>query len=156
MMTREENVYPLMRPQREEESPPAEEPVQHNRLEVAYAWIRTMDLTGMTWHDLAETTGWHHGQASSALTTLHKRGRIKRLHTTRDRCHVYVAPEFVGDRPLDEPRLSVNNQMLADAIEILRGTDWCGLHSSTLPQPDTCQECKVIDLVTRYDRREGR
>jgi hypothetical protein len=39
----------------------------------------------------------HHGQASSALSVLHKAGRIVRLAEKRNRCHVYVMPnEAVG------------------------------------------------------------
>lgn len=147
-----DNVFPLMPRPRDPEPEPEQQPVP-DRLALAYAFVESKDLTGMTWHDLAKATGWHHGQASSALTTLHKRGRIKRLSLTRDRCSVYVAPQHVDDRPLYEPRRSVTAQMLADAIELLRGTDHCMLHP--YPQPDDCTECRTIDLVQRYDRRSG-
>jgi hypothetical protein len=54
--------------------------------------------TGATWKELAEGTGWHHGQASGALSVLHKEGRIARLTERRSRCQVYVLPSYVNDR----------------------------------------------------------
>lgn len=43
-------------------------------------------------------TDLHHGQASSVLSVLHKEGRLARLTEKRERCAVYVLPEYVGDR----------------------------------------------------------
>jgi hypothetical protein len=53
---------------------------------------------GYTWNELAHRTGMHHGQASGALTVLHKTGRIVRLTEKRNRCRVYVHPGFVDGR----------------------------------------------------------
>lgn len=54
---------------------------------------------GLTWTEVAEFFGWHHGQASGVLSALHKAGRIARLGPPRrHRCSVYVLPEFVGGR----------------------------------------------------------
>lgn len=53
---------------------------------------------GITWKELSQITGWHHGQASGVLSNLHKVGKIARLTIRRDRCFVYVLPEFVGER----------------------------------------------------------
>jgi hypothetical protein len=53
---------------------------------------------GLTYKELCGFTDWHHGQASGALSVLHKEGRIARLVEQRDRCHVYVLNEYVGDR----------------------------------------------------------
>jgi hypothetical protein len=47
---------------------------------------------------LADICGWHHGQASGALSDLHKAGLIARLVERRNRCSVYVLPEHVGGR----------------------------------------------------------
>lgn len=62
---------------------------------------------GITWKELSQVTGWHHGQASGVLSNLHKVGKIARLTIRRDRCFVYVLPEFVGERetqPHGNPR----------------------------------------------------
>jgi len=53
---------------------------------------------GATWKELGAAFGWHHGQASGALSVLHKAGRIERLKNRRLRCEVYVMPEFVLGR----------------------------------------------------------
>jgi hypothetical protein len=45
----------------------------------------------------------HHGQISSALTGLHKAGKILRLAEKRDRCSVYVHPSFLLGREVVPP-----------------------------------------------------
>jgi hypothetical protein len=40
----------------------------------------------------------HHGRVSGALSVLHKVGKLARLRETRDRCKVYVLPEYVNGR----------------------------------------------------------
>lgn len=68
------------------------------RQAVIVTMLGNVGPSGMTWLEVAARTGWHHGQASGALSTLHKIGRIARLQDRRDRCHIYVLPEHVGDR----------------------------------------------------------
>lgn len=53
---------------------------------------------GVTVWEVRQLTSWHHGQASSVLSVLHKEGRIARLTERRNRCHVYVLPEWVNGR----------------------------------------------------------
>lgn len=53
---------------------------------------------GLTWKELGDLTGWHHGTASGVLSVLHKDERISRLSESRDRCKVYVHPTFVHGR----------------------------------------------------------
>jgi hypothetical protein len=57
---------------------------------------------GATWKEIAEHTGWHHGTVSGALSVLHKDKRIARLTQQRDRCRVYVLPEYVYGRETDQ------------------------------------------------------
>lgn len=57
--------------------------------------------SGITWKELANITGWHHGQASGILSVLHKDGRISRLLDRRARCRIYVHPSHIGDRLTD-------------------------------------------------------
>lgn len=71
--------------------------------------VRTLRLLaarqghGLTVKDLREATGWHHGQASSALSVLHKEGQIARLKERRDRCAIYTLHMYVGERETAEP-----------------------------------------------------
>lgn len=57
---------------------------------------------GATWKDIADRTGWHHGTTSGALSVLHKNGKIARLTQKRDKCRIYVLPEYVYGRETDE------------------------------------------------------
>jgi len=53
---------------------------------------------GMTWKDLSDTLSLHHGSSSGLLSVLHKAGKIERLRQSRDKCKVYVHPDFVDGR----------------------------------------------------------
>lgn len=55
---------------------------------------------GITWRELADATGWHHGQASGVLSVLHKEGLIARLTEKRGKCAVYVGVNSVQNRTL--------------------------------------------------------
>lgn len=57
--------------------------------------------SGITWKELGNITGWHHGQASGILSVLHKDGRISRLLDRRAKCRIYVHPSHIGDRLTD-------------------------------------------------------
>jgi hypothetical protein len=45
----------------------------------------------------------HHGSLSSALTNLHRAGKIARLSEKRGRCKVYVHPRHVDGRDTEPP-----------------------------------------------------
>jgi hypothetical protein len=47
---------------------------------------------------MGEVLAIHHGSASGTLSNLHRVGRIVRLRQVRQRCKVYVLPEFVNER----------------------------------------------------------
>lgn len=53
---------------------------------------------GATWFEVADALRIHHGQASGALSGLHRTKRIARLDEKRGRCAVYVLPAFVAGR----------------------------------------------------------
>lgn len=57
---------------------------------------------GLTWKELAEQTGLHHGSASGVLSVLHLAGKVARLHESRNRCKVYVLHQFVNGRKTEE------------------------------------------------------
>jgi hypothetical protein len=57
---------------------------------------------GLTWKELADSLGVHHGAASGVLSTLHKAGRIARLSERRHGCKVYVLPEYTNGRRTEE------------------------------------------------------
>lgn len=69
-----------------------------NRQATVLGFLTSRGAQGATWRELAQVTGWHHGQATGALSALHKGGLVARLHERRERCSVYVVPEHVGGR----------------------------------------------------------
>ena len=68
------------------------------RQSTALGYAQTFGSEGVTVKDLRDLTGWHHGQASSTLSVLHKEGLLARLSERRDRCAVYVVPDLVQGR----------------------------------------------------------
>jgi hypothetical protein len=59
---------------------------------------------GLTWKELAELEGWHHGQASGVLSVLNHAGFIVRLSVRRNRCSIYVMPKYIADREIAETK----------------------------------------------------
>lgn len=76
------------------------------------AFVAACGRDGVTVADLRDITGWHHGQASSALSVLHKTGQLVRLTERRDRCQVYVHPDFSEGR--DEAPYRPNGRNRSD------------------------------------------
>jgi hypothetical protein len=76
-----------------------------DRQHLVLAYLDGQQAHGATVKEIREHFGWHHGQASSVLSTLHKGNpakgqdpRIDRLAEVRDGCEVYVLPEHVNGR----------------------------------------------------------
>lgn len=64
---------------------------------------------GITIAELCTARGWHHGQASGALSTLNKTGEIVRLaKSKRGGQSVYVLPEFIDGREVAVRRTNPN------------------------------------------------
>ena len=56
--------------------------------------ILTHEPRGLTWGEVADRLGLHHGQASGALSNLHKTGRVFMLRTKRGKAHPYCHAHF--------------------------------------------------------------
>jgi hypothetical protein len=92
-------------------------------LESVMVAINERDLQGMTWKELALYKGWHHGQASGALSNLHKLGYVFTTSEKRNGCHVYVDSVFNSwwedeernDKPV-RTKASLNKQLQAEVI----------------------------------------
>jgi hypothetical protein len=61
-----------------------------------YLWMQHEQ--GATWKEIADELGLHHGSASGVLSVLHLTGKIERLAESRNRCKIYVLPEYVAGR----------------------------------------------------------
>lgn len=55
---------------------------------------------GITVAELRDSS-LHHGRVSGALSVLHKVGKLARLTEIRNKCKVYVLPEYVNGRPTE-------------------------------------------------------
>ena len=53
---------------------------------------------GMTVMEFEEKLGIHHGQASSALSHLHRAGYVRRLKHRRKGQEIYVLPDYINGR----------------------------------------------------------
>lgn len=60
----------------------------------------------------------HHGSISSALTNLHRDGRLVRLQETRERCKVYVIPDCWNGRPFEPPITNVRWKERAEKLAV--------------------------------------
>lgn len=69
--------------------------------------IHDHGVAGMTWKELSQETGLHHGQVSAVLSTLHKQGRLFQNKTPRDGSHPYIhanfRSHFLDEEVNDEP-----------------------------------------------------
>ncbi len=120
------------------------------RQAAALGEVSQSGFVGVTWKELADARGWHHGQCSSALSNLHRRGMIARLDEARHGCGVYVLPENVHGRETVAQGRRYDSQTLArdvplavlqEALRIALGPDpWATVKatmssSSRMPVP---------------------
>jgi len=57
---------------------------------------------GLTWKELGDLTGWHHGTVSGLLSVLNRENYIVRLKATRNKCAIYVHPNFISSREISQ------------------------------------------------------
>ena len=53
---------------------------------------------GVTWYEVSEITGHHHGTVSGNLSNMHREGQVTRLSEKRGRSKVYVLPQHRAGR----------------------------------------------------------
>lgn len=70
------------------------------RQRVALKRVWDQEFRGLTWKELGEIENIHAGQSSSVLSVLHKEGLIVRLMDRRNRCSIYVAPDYIRNREI--------------------------------------------------------
>jgi predicted transcriptional regulator len=75
---------------------------EYNNQQKALALLKQAGGQGLTWKELSEQTGMHHGTASGVLSVLHKSGAIIRTRTISNGCKVYMDISF-ADQVKHEP-----------------------------------------------------
>jgi len=88
------------------------------RQAAALGEVSQSGFVGVTWKELGDARGWHHGQCSSALSNLHRRGMVLRLAESRHGCGVYVLPENVYDRETVSQGRRYDSQTLARDVPL--------------------------------------
>jgi len=123
----------------------------------ALAALANAERVGMTWKEVALVKGWHHGQASGALSGLHKAGRIARLALRRNRCAIYVLPEFVDGRTTERQGETETTKMLRQAVGLLDSFVNNPPCRHRLADPDlaNCKNCQANYLIDHYQKRSN-
>ena len=67
---------------------------EYNNQQKALALLKEARANGLTWKELSEHTGMHHGTASGVLSVLHKGYAIIRSHRIRNGCKIYYSIEY--------------------------------------------------------------
>ena len=67
---------------------------EKNHQILALTHLKLSGLSGVTWKELADSQGWHHGTASGILSVLHQSGAIVRTIKRRNGCKVYVHQDY--------------------------------------------------------------
>lgn len=94
--------------------------------------VRDGGLLGMTWAELAQRTGLHHGQVSGALSKLHEMGFIFQRRDTRNGCHPYVHSDYrheFDDNEVNDEPVKTRSTVLREAYEDLETAAWNLLYS---------------------------
>jgi hypothetical protein len=104
------------------------------RQQAVLAYLEDAGKQGMTWKQLSELLGLHHGQISGALSNMHKCGVVFSLVAQRDRCHPYVhamyRESFSPAERYDKPARTRKNQRndlldeLLDACRVASQNGW--------------------------------
>jgi hypothetical protein len=86
---------------------------EYNNQQKALALLKQYSKYGLTWKELSEKTGMHHGTASGVLSVLHKSGVIIRgKGLVRNRCKLYFdisLADEVRNEPYIEKKKSCPN-----------------------------------------------
>ena len=67
---------------------------EYNNQQKALALLKDARVNGLTWKELSEHTGMHHGTASGVLSVLHKSYAILRGTRVRNGCKIYYSIEY--------------------------------------------------------------
>lgn len=87
---------------------------------------RRVAWDGITWFELSDYTGWHHGEASGALTRAHRIGAVERLVEQRGvgkGSHIYVLPQYLDGRAHTPYRSRSAAKLARDTLEFLEVGD---------------------------------
>jgi DNA-binding CsgD family transcriptional regulator len=119
-----------------------------------YQLLREAGSDGMTWKQIGDILGLHHGKVSGALSNMHSGGMIFMLKQRRDKCHPYVHSLYRGsyaaeDR-YDSPARTKSNAR-NDLLEVLLGA--CRNAVDEAFMSTLCID-KIIEAVVMIDAHD--
>lgn len=115
---------------------------------------------GQTWReaqqalvdlDREEFGAAHHGVVTGALSNLHKDGRVARLRERRNRCEVYVLPEYVDGRETVAQGRRHKSRLTADDTYLLRNA----LTTASTYPPESGTRRTLTGLIALVRRLDG-
>lgn len=106
---------------------------------------------GLTYRELCGIADWHHGQSSHVLSVLHKAGLAARLTERRNRCLVYVLPEYVGGRDT-QPQGRTSTTALLDRMATLLAEQIYDCGHGPLGALG-CWSCAAEEALRQYEAR---
>lgn len=127
------------------------------RLQRVLTVLDERSTQGATWREIAYTLNLHHGQASGALSTLHRMGCVFSLRDKRNKCHPYVHAKyraaFAEQRRQDTPsatRAGTKRQLLATLREECEAACRDGFTDDNITAI-----IGVLDSLREHDQRDA-
>lgn len=124
------------------------------RLDSVLHHLSHCGTNGATWTEVAQALELHHGQASGALSTLHRMGLVFTLRSKRHLCHPYVhaslRTQFADTQRHDDPtttRAGVRKELLDLLFRQCVAAEMLGY---THDQISAINE--IVDSVRAHDR----
>lgn len=132
---------------------PASEQRVTPRLQQVALVVRDADDGGCIWKEVAAELGLHHGQASGALSNLHRMGVVFQLRETRNGCHPYVHAAYRGnyfdneryDEPTQTKAGRERSALLDLAAAVAEWHEWATAYGDV-----TFQERNLINAYNKY------
>lgn len=120
------------------------EPSRRRIIDIVLEELRAAGRRGMTWREVADTFGTHHGSASGALSNLHRSGAAVRLAEKRDGAGVYVTPENLEGRAWlphrSNRRPTVTRNEIIDRLFTMRECP------DSIEQGRACRYCEGVEV----------
>lgn len=108
----------------------------------AHAFITSQGAYGATAAEVAKhLAGPHHGQVSSALSTMHEDGYLARLAERRQKFEVYVHPDSVAGRETREHASAVRRRREGALLKAA---------SRVESDPNPVNALHLVDAVTEF------
>ena len=121
-----------------------------------YQLLREAGSDGMTWKQIGDILGLHHGKVSGALSNMHGGGMIFMLKQRRDKCHPYVHALYRGSYAVedryDKPARTKSNARM-DLLEALLVACKKAVDEDFLYYASINDIIESVVMIDDYDRK---